>query len=303
MIRIGMKLRKLKRISAAAFNEWQHDQASHKAAALAYYTTFSLAPLLILVIAIAGLFGGRDAASGLVMAQIQDLVGKEGRDFVQSMIENAAARESTGIIATTLGSLTLIVGAIAAFMQLQTSLNQIWKVEVKPVDRWSVRIRDFIFQRLMSFSMVVGIGFLLLVSLVVDAGLAAIEELMAGVPHFSQILLESLNAVFSLGIITVLFALLYKFIPDLKIKWKHVWPGALLTAVLFTIGKTLIGVYLGQSEVASTFGAAGSLALIMIWIYYSAQIVFFGAEFCQVYSVDIDDIPVPTIHAVEKPEA
>jgi membrane protein len=254
------------------------------------------------VIAIAGLFGGRDAARGLVMGQIQDLIGREGRVFIQSMIENASADESTGVMASVLGTVTLVIGAIGAFVHLQTSLNHIWEVKAKPVVKWTIRVRDFVLSRLLSFSMVVAIGFLLLVSLVVDAALAAIEELISGIPQLSQIIFEVLNAIFSLGIITLLFALLYKFIPDLKIRWKHVWPGALFTSVLFTIGKTLIGVYLGQSEVTSKFGAAGSLALIMIWIYYSTQIVFFGAEFCQVYSVDTHDQPKPTQHASEVDE-
>lgn len=281
------------------FKEWGEDKGTALAAALAYYTTFSLAPLLVLVIAIAGLFGGYEATQGLVMTQIEDLVGIEGREFVQSMIENAA-QPATGIIASLLGTATLFFGAIGAFNELQNALNTIWDVEPKPLDSWGSRIKSFLFDRLLSFSMLVGIGFLLLVSLIFNAGLSAIADFLRGIDLFSEIMLQILNFIVSFGLITLLIAMIFKFIPDVEITWKSVWLGAAITALLFTVGKALIGLYLGQSDVGSSFGAAGSLALIMIWVYYSSQILLLGAEFTQVYSKRDGSKPPPNKHAVSK---
>ena len=278
--------------------EWQQDQAARLAAALAYYATFSLAPLLVLVLAIAGLVGGRDAAQGLVMAQVQDLVGEEGREFVQSMIENAATTK-TGVTASILGSVTLLLGALGAFNELQHSLDRIWDVEPKPITRWSLRVQRFIFKRLLSFSLVLGIGFLLLISLVISAALAALSEYLGRIPLFSELVLQILNLILSLGLITLLFAMIFKFIPDVEIRWRNVWLGAAITAILFTMGKTLIGIYLGQAEVGSTFGAAGSLAVLMIWIYYSSQILFLGAEFTQVFTKRSGVRPPPDENALK----
>lgn len=278
--------------------EWQKDQAARLAAALAYYATFSLAPLLVLVLAIAGLVGGRDAAQGLVMAQVQDLVGEEGKEFVQSMIENAATTR-TGVTASILGSVTLLVGALGAFNELQNALDRIWDVEPKPITRWSLRVQRFIFKRLLSFSMMLGIGFLLLISLVISAALAALSEYLGRITTFSEVMLQILNLIISLGLITFLFAMIFKFIPDVEIRWRNVWLGAAITAILFTIGKTVIGIYLGQAEVGSTFGAAGSLAVLMIWIYYSSQILFLGAEFTNVFTKRSGVRPPPDENALK----
>jgi len=279
--------------------EWGEDKGTVLAAALAYYTTFSLAPLLVLVIAIAGLFGGHNAAQGLVMTQVEDLVGVEGREFVQSMIENAT-EPATGIIASVLGTATLFFGAIGAFNELQNALNTIWDVEPKPIGGWGSRVKSFLFDRLLSFSMLIGIGFLLLVSLVFNAGLSAMSDYLRGNPLFSEIVLQIFNFIISFGLITLLFAMIFKFIPDVEITWRNVWLGAAITAILFTVGKALIGLYLGQSNVGSSFGAAGSLALIMIWVYYSSQILLLGAEFTQVYSKRDGSKPHPNKHAVSK---
>jgi len=278
--------------------ESQKDQAARLAAALAYYATFSLAPLLVLVLAIAGLVGGRDAAQGLVMAQVQDLVGEEGKEFVQSMIENAATTR-TGVTASILGSVTLLVGALGAFNELQNALDRIWDVEPKPITRWSLRVQRFIFKRLLSFSMMLGIGFLLLISLVISAALAALSEYLGRITTFSEVMLQILNLIISLGLITFLFAMIFKFIPDVEIRWRNVWLGAAITAILFTIGKTVIGIYLGQAEVGSTFGAAGSLAVLMIWIYYSSQILFLGAEFTNVFTKRSGVRPPPDENALQ----
>lgn len=293
-----MKPRDFVNLVKETITEWQKHQAARLAAALAYYTTFSLAPLLVLVLAIAGLVGGRDAAQGLVMAQVQDLLGQEGREFVQSMIENAATTE-TGVTASILGSVTLLLGALGAFNELQHSLDRIWDVEPKPITRWSLRVQRFIFKRLLSFSMVLGIGFLLLISLVISAALAALSEYLGRIPLFSELVLQILNLILSLGLITLLFAMIFKFIPDVEIRWRNVWLGAAITAILFTMGKTLIGIYLGQAEVGSTFGAAGSLAVLMIWIYYSSQILFLGAEFTQVFTKRSGVRPPPDENALK----
>lgn len=293
-----MKVRDFVNLLMETIREWQRDQASRLAAALAYYATFSLAPLLVLVLAIAGLVGGRDVAQGLVMSQIQDLAGIEGRDFVQSMIENAADT-ATGITASVIGSVTLLLGALGAFNELQNALDRIWDVEPKPITRWNLRVQRFVLKRLLSFSMVLAVGFLLLVSLVISAGLAALNEYMGKIPLFSELVLQVFHLLLSLALITFLFALIFKFVPDVEIRWKNVWLGAALTAILFTIGKTLIGIYLGQTEVGSAYGAAGSLVVLMIWVYYSSQILFLGAEFTQVFSKRFGMRPPPDENAVK----
>ncbi|MFT3894961.1 MAG: YihY/virulence factor BrkB family protein [Anaerolineales bacterium] len=292
-----MKAVEVKNIFVDTAKEWSEDQGSRLAAALAYYTAFSLAPLLVIVLAVAGLVGGKAAASGILMSQLQDLFGVQGREFIQGMIENATIK-STGITASVIGTITLLLGALGTFNELQGALNRIWDVKPKPLTTWGARIKDFLFKRLLSFSMVLGIGFLLLVSLIVSAIIAAMSGFFTGLPIAPNVILQVINQLVSLAIITLLFALIFKYVPDIKISWRHVLPGALLTAILFTIGKYLIGLYLGTSNVGSTFGAAGSLALIMIWIYYSAQILFLGAEFTQVFDKKLR--PHPTAHVDDK---
>lgn len=263
--------------------EWREDGAARLAAALAYYTTFSLAPLLVLIIAIAGLVGGREAAQTQTMAQVEDLLGFEGREFVQGMIESAS-RPATGLLATVVGAVTLLFGALGVFGELQNSLNTIWEVKPKPARGFLDGIKRFIVKRLLSFTMVLGIGFLLLASLVISAALSALGEYIGTRWPLADFWLELINFTISFAVITLLFAMIFKFLPEIKIAWKDVWLGAAVTSALFTLGKFLIGLYLGRSEVGNTFGAAGSLAILLIWIYYSAQILFFGAEFTQVYA-------------------
>jgi len=291
-----MEPRELLNLVKDTLREWQEDQAVHLAAAMAYYTTFSLAPLLVIVIAIAGLLGGREAAHGFIMNQVEDLVGVQGREFVGGMIENAST--STGVTVSILGTVTLLIGALSAFNELQYALNRIWDVEPKPIEGWGKRVLNFILKRLLSFSMLLGIGFLLLVALVISAGLAAINEYLSAIPQLSNLVLLILNFVISLGLVTLMFALIFKFIPDVEISWGNVWLGAFLTAIFFTIGKFLIGLYLGRSNIGNTFGAAGSMALIMIWVYYSSQILFLGAEFTQVHAKKSGQQARPTEHAV-----
>ncbi|HSL45510.1 MAG TPA: YihY/virulence factor BrkB family protein [Anaerolineales bacterium] len=263
--------------------EWREDGANRLAAALAYYTTFSLAPLLVLVIAIAGLVGGHEAAQTQTMLQVEDLLGTEGREFVQDMIA-AASRPRTGWTATLIGTAALMFGALGVFGELQNSLNTIWEVKPKPATGFLDGVKRFIVKRLISFTMVLGIGFLLLASLVISAAVSALAEYIGTRWPLADFWLSLINFVVSFLVITLLFAMIFKFLPEIQIAWKDVWLGAAVTSALFTLGKFLIGLYLGRSEVGNTFGAAGSLAILLIWIYYSAQILFFGAEFTQVYA-------------------
>lgn len=271
------------RLLKETFREWSEDGASRLAAALAYYTTFSLAPLLVLIIAIAGLVGGHEAAQNQTMSQVEDLLGTEGREFVQGMIESAS-KPATGLAATLIGVVTLLFGALGVFGELQNSLNTIWEVKPKPAEGFLDGIKRFVVKRLLSFTMVLGVGFLLLASLVVSAGLSALGEYISTAWPLADLWLQLINFAISFLVIMLLFAMIFKFLPEVNIAWKDVWLGAAVTSALFSLGKFLIGFYLGRSEVGNTFGAAGSLAVLLIWIYYSAQILFFGAEFTQVYA-------------------
>jgi membrane protein len=266
-----------------SYQGWKEDKASRLSAALAYYTIFSLAPLLIIVIAITGLFWQQEAVQEQVMNQIQSLVGVEGARFVSDLL-TSASNPARGITATIFGIITLILGALGVFNELHNALNTIWEVKEEETKGFLQSIKKIIFDRFLSFTMILGIGFLLLVSLVISAGLSAVQETIGNAIPLSEIFLQIVNLVISIGVITVLFALIYKFLPDAEIAWRDVWLGAFVTAVLFSLGKLLIGIYLGNSAVASSFGAAGSLVLLLVWIHYSAQILFFGAEFTEVYA-------------------
>src|SRR5215207_779348 len=265
------------------YQGWKEDKASRLSAALAYYTIFSLAPLLIIIIAITGLFWQREVVQSQVMSQMEGLVGAEGRTFISDLLTSTSS-PAKGIAATIIGIITLLFGALGVFNELHNALNTIWEVEEEETKGFLASIKKVIFSRLLSFTMILGIGFLLLVSLVISAGLSAVQETIGNAIPVSEILLQLVNLVISIGAITVLFALIFKFLPDAQIAWRDVWLGAFVTAVLFSLGKLLIGLYLGNSAVASSFGAAGSLVLLLVWIYYSAQILFFGAEFTQVYA-------------------
>jgi len=252
------------------------------AAALAYYTVFSIAPLLVIAIAIAGFFFGADAAQGQIVTQLQSLMGKEGAEAVQSLLQSTNKSQG-GTIATILGIVTLLFGASGVFAQLQDALNFMW--EVKPKKKPGVKgILSLVQSRFLSFAMVLVIGFLLLVSLVISTSLEGVSNYFGNLFPGLVIIGQLLNLVISYSAITLLFALIYRVLPDIKVFWKDVMPGALLAALLFTVGKYLLGLYLSHSGVSSAYGAAGSLVVILIWVYYSAQILLFGAEFTQVYA-------------------
>jgi membrane protein len=277
---------------------WWNDNIPRMGASLAYYTLFSLAPILVVAIAIGGLVFGADAVRGQIVGQIQGMVGQEGGRAVQSMLEGAG-RHGTSTIATVIGLLTFFVGATGAFLELQTALDAIWRV--KPKEGGSF-VGVLVRQRLISFGLVVALGFLLLTSLLVSAALAALHNYLGNTFTGLVILWEALNVIVSLGVITLLFALIYKVLPDVKLGWREVWVGALVTAGLFTIGKLIIGLYLGTTSMASTYGAAGSVVVILIWVYYSAQIILLGAEFTRAYVEQFGRRPPPEAFA-EKDKA
>jgi membrane protein len=262
-----------------AFVGWWGDNVPRMGAALAYYTLFSLAPILIVAIAIAGLAFGQEAVRGEIVGQIDGLVGHQGAQAVQGMLEGAA-RPSSSIPATIIGIITFFLGATGAFLELQTDLDAIWRVTPKQSRSF---LQALLKQRLISFGLVLGFAFLLLTSLVVSAALAALHTYMGTAFPGVAVLWEALDVLVSLAVITALFAMIYKVLPDVKLAWRDVWVGGLVTAGLFTIGKSLIGFYIGSSAFSSTYGAAGSVIVVLVWVYYSAQIVLLGAEFTREY--------------------
>lgn len=259
--------------------EWQRDKVSRLAAALAYYTTFSLAPILVIVIAIASFLFEQSTVQTRILEQMQSLLGENAAGLIEEMLTSRSASED-GFRATIISVGLLVAGASGFFIQLQDALNSVWNV----VPRQDQGIWGLVRDRLLSFGMVLGIGFLLLVSLMLSAALSAISNMFGDLLFGWDPGWQILNAGLSFGIITLLFALIYKILPDVKIGWSDVWTGAAITALLFTLGKTLIGLYLGNSGVASAYGAAGSFVVLLLWIYYSAQILLFGAELTQVYA-------------------
>lgn len=281
----------------AALAGWWNDNVPRMGAALAYYTLFSLAPILIVAIAIAGLAFGAEAVRGEIVGQIEGLVGLDGARAVQAMLEGAA-KPSSSIPATIIGVVTFFLVATGAFLELQADLDAIWRVKPKSGGNF---LRILVVQRLISFGLVVGLAFLLLTSLVVSAALAAANDYMGNAFPGVAVLWEAINVVVSLGVITVLFAMIYKVLPDVKLVWSDVWVGALVTAGLFTIGKSLIGLYLGTSSLASTYGAAGSVIVILVWVYYSAQIILLGAEFTREYVRQFSRRPPPEDFATKDP--
>lgn len=267
-------------IFLAAGNAWMDDYAPSMGAALSYYTLFSLAPLLVLIIAIAGMVFGQDAAQGAIIAQFQSIMGKQGAMALQGLLK-AAREPSTGVVASIVGGVLLLVGATATFAELQTDLDRIWRVPAKqkPSGVWG-----WLRSRILSFGLVLGLAFMLMISLVVSAALAAASDWLGGVTEAESVLANVLNFIASFALFTVLFAMIYKIMPTAKISWHDVWMGSAVTALLFNVGKSLIGLYLAKSSVATGFGAAGSFVILVAWFYYSAQIFLFGAEYTWVYA-------------------
>ena len=285
-------MRTVWRVFKAGFVGWWNDNLPRLGASLAYYTLFAIAPVLVVAIGIAGIVFGPDAVRGQIVHQVDDLIGLEGGRAVQALLQGAS-NHSAGVLATVIGSITFLLTATGAFLELQYALNTIWRVAPKA----SAGIRDFLMQRLVSFGLVVAIGFLLLVSLAVSAGLSAFSGWLNASAPGMAVLWMIVNLVISIGVTTLLFALLYKVLPDVDLGWTDVWIGALITSVLFAIGKTLIGLYIGRSSTASSYGAAGSVMILLLWVYYSAQIVLLGAEMTRAFTASRKGAPKPVGYA------
>lgn len=265
------------------FKEWNEDHAPRLAAALAYYTAFSIAPLLVVVIGIVGIVVSQDTVQNQILAEVRRSVGPDAAKMVGELITNTS-KPAEGLLATILGIMTLLLGAGGAFGQLQDALNTIWDVDPTSTGKRNTGVIFQIRNKFLSFGMVLVVGFLLLVSLVINAVIAAVSTYVVNLVPGVEFLLSLVNLVISFVVITAMFAMLYKFLPKIKLEWRDVTVGAAMTSVLFTIGRFLLGWYLGRSGTASAYGAAGSFVLILLWIYYSAQIVLFGAEFTQVFA-------------------
>jgi membrane protein len=260
-------------------SEYWADRPTELAAALSYYTLLSLAPLVLVTVAVAGLVFERAAVEGKLVSEMRLLIGDEGAEVARTVLRHGS-RPATDVGSVVIGIALLLVGATSVFVQLQDSLNRLWKVEAAP-RRSAVWI--FVKERLLSLAMVLGIGFVLLVSLVVSAAVSALAETVGPMGDL-QVVLETANTVASLAVITALFAMIFKFLPDTPVAWGDVWLGATVTSVLFTAGKSVIGLYLGRAGIGSAYGAAGSLVVLTVWVYYASLIVFFGAKLTAIRS-------------------
>jgi membrane protein len=289
-----MRPRDLPQLLKEAASEWIEDGAMRLSASLAYYAIFSLAPLLVIVISIAGLVFGEEAARGQIAQQISALAGARAGEAIQATVQASASERTTGVLATIIGLVVLLFGASTVFAELKDALNTIWGVTVKPGRAFFTLVHD----RFLSFSIVLAIGFLLLVSLVLSAVLAALGKYMSARLPLPAAVWQACDFLVSFAVISALFAMIFKMLPNVRIGWRDVRIGAVGTALLFTIGKFLIGLYLGTSTIASSFGAAGSVVIVLVWIYYSSCILFFGAEFTKVYARKFGSGIVPNSRAV-----
>ena len=268
------------RLVKSATASWVDDYAPSMGAALAYYTLFSIAPLLLIVISVAGLIFGQDAARGEIFGQLQGLMGAESALAIQALL-SSVSHPAKSLVATLVGIVFVVIGATTVFSELQDAMDRMWRA---PARKKTSGIVALLRSRLLAFGVILGIGFLLIVSLVLSAALAALGKWWAPLFGGWQTLAETINFLLSFIFITVAFAMIYKVMPRVRVWWSDVWIGALVTALLFSIGKFLIGLYIGKTGVASGFGAAGSLVVVLIWVYYSAQIFLLGAEFTWVYA-------------------
>jgi len=264
----------------ATASAWIDDYAPSMGAALAYYTMFSIAPLLLIVISIAGLVFGEEAARGEILLQLRGMMGDEGARAVEGLLQSAN-KPVQGTAATIVGAVALLVGATTVFAELQSALDRIWRA---PVQQKTSGLWKLLRVRLLSFGMILGIGFLMMVSLIASAAISALGKWWGPMFEGWEAVAAAVDFIVSFAMMAVLFALIYKIMPRVHIRWRDVWTGAAVTALLFVIGKMLIGLYIGKSSVASAFGAAGSLVLMLVWVYYAAQIFLLGAEFTWVYA-------------------
>ena len=282
-----MAIRRIYPLARKAVEAWFDDYAASMGAAIAYYTVFSIAPLLIIVIAVAGAVFGRDAVEGQIVGQIAGLIGVETAMGVQGLIRDAS-RPVSGTLATVISVVLLLIGSTSVFAELQAALDRIWRVPVATRRAgWWVTLRA----RLLSFGLILGLAFLMMVSLVISAAVAAFAKWAKDMIPAAEMLLQGINIAISLSISSLMFAMIYKFMPQARIAWRDVWVGAAITSVLFEVGKIGISLYLGKSGMTSAYAAAGSMVVLLIWVYYSAQIFLLGAEFTWVYSHRNDPPP------------
>ena len=294
-----VSIRSIPKLLKETGSEWVSDNAMRLSASLAYYAIFSLAPLLLVVISIAGLVFGEEAARHGLAQSIQQLAGEQAGKAIQGMAVSHG-QKSTSLLATVFGIVVLLFGASGVFGELKNALNAVWGVTEKPGGSWMRIIRD----RLLSFGMVLGIGFLLLISLVITAALSALSTYMRGVLEWPPAVLHTVDFLISLAVVAVLFAMIFKILPNTEVRWHDVWIGAVGTALLFALGQFLIGLYLGKSSISSSYGAAGSVIIVLLWIYYSGCILFFGAEFTKIYARECGGgiKPAPDAVPIEKPK-
>ena len=277
-----------------SFNGFLDDKVVKLSAALAYYTVFSIGPTIIIIIYFAGSFYGQEAVEGTVFRELRGLLGAEAALQVQDMIKNAAFANKSNVAAI-IGFVTLFIGATGVFAEIQDSINDIWGLKPKPKKGWLKMITN----RLLSFSVIVSLGFILLVSLIVNGVIEALmERLQARFPQLTVVMLYIINLLITFAVTSSLFAIIFKVLPDAMIKWKDVMVGAMVTAVLFMIGKFGITFYINQSDIGSTYGAAGSLVVLLVWVYYSSLILYFGAEFTKAYATDYGSLIRPNHYAV-----
>jgi membrane protein len=267
------------RLLRVAFEGWWNDRAMSLGASIAFFTVFSLAPMLLAAIAVAGLAFGREAAQGAIVAELGGLLGEQASSALEAMIVSANDVGS-GIIGTAVGLVTFLLLVTGAIVELQDDLNIVWKAKLPE----SYGIGDFIKTRILSLTVVLGIGFLLLVSLIIDAGLSALGSYLEAGFSGAKTILQILNSIVAFGMAFLLFAMIFKILPAVTLRWHDVWTGALVTSLLFTLGKLLIGLYLGKSGITTSYGAAASIITILLWIYYSSLILLFGAEFTKAYA-------------------
>jgi membrane protein len=280
-------------LKEAAF-DWVNDGAMRLSSSLAYYAIFSLAPLLVIVISIAGLVFGEEAARGQLSQQIAVIAGTGAGDAIQAAVQSSAAQKSAGVLATVISTALLLFGASTVFAELKDALNMIWGVVVKPGRPFLTLVND----RFFSFSIVLAIGFLLLVSLIISVLLAALGHYVSGRFQLPPAVWKVWDVAISFVVVSALFAMIYKLLPNVRLRWRDVWLGAVATSLLFTLGKLVIGYYLATASIASSFGAAGSVVIVLAWIYYSACILFFGAEITKIYARKFGSGVVPNSRAV-----
>lgn len=277
------------RLAWTSIQGWSKDNVPRLGASLAYYTLFAVSPILVIAIAIAGSVFGEEAVRGQIVTEIDGLVGRQGAEAIQTILQGAHHNRS-GTLAVLIGTATLLIAASGAFLELQHALNTIFRVKT---DAKKSGLQRLLLSRLRSFGLVVSIGFLLMVSLLVSAGISALSARLQDVELMGPWLLKALDVTVSLAVMTLLFGLIYRFLPDVRLAWRDVWTGAFVTSLLFSVGKFLIGLYLGQSSVASSYGAAGSIVVLLVWVYYSAQVILLGAEFTRVFAEQRRGAPPP----------